>query len=99
MSGLVVLFPIFSILLLADPNSMWYLSVTSFVILILMLEIVSWYYKINKINVTFIPCTSIKLCSLIFNMFDIIKKNSYFIYCVILSAPFEWHIYNYIIQH
>ena len=33
MSGLVVLFPIFSILLLADPNSMWYLSVTSFVIL------------------------------------------------------------------
>ena len=33
MSGSVVLFPIFSILLLADPNSMWYLSVTSFVIL------------------------------------------------------------------
>ena len=33
MSGLVVLFPIFSILLLADPNSMWYLFATSFVIL------------------------------------------------------------------
>ena len=33
MSGLVVLFPIFSIFLLADPNSMWYLFATSFVIL------------------------------------------------------------------
>ena len=33
MSGLVVLFPIFSILLLADPNYMGYLFATSFVIL------------------------------------------------------------------
>ena len=33
MCGLVVLFPIFSILLLADPNSMWYLFANSFVIL------------------------------------------------------------------
>ena len=32
MSSLVVLFPICSILLLADPNSMWYLFATSFVI-------------------------------------------------------------------